>query len=149
MIDLFKDEDNIEYAFEDVKFGTRYGELKIGDVVSGSKEEVAKFDKLIADSIEEADGKELPSFDPDNVDHFGLMHFIPASDSGETGKLPAIYQTPDGGYVLGYQHKEDGRFYIAQDYLKMDANGKMVPTSQVTQVSDTQSPERDSQNSHT
>jgi hypothetical protein len=149
MIDLFKDEDNIEYAFEDVKFGTKYGELKIGDVVSGSKEEVDKFNKLITDSIEKADGKELPSFDPDDVDHFGLMHFLPAADSGQTGKLPAIYQTPDGGYVLGYQHKEDGRFYIAQDYLTVDANGKMTPTSKVTQVSDTQSPERDSQNSHT
>ena len=149
MIDLFKDEDNIEYSFEDVKFGTRYGELKIGDVVSGSKEEVDKFNKLIADSIEKADGKELPSFDPDDVDHFGLMHFIPASDSGQTGKLPAIYQTPDGGYVLGYQHKEDGRFYVAQDFLRVEADGKMTPTSQVTQISDTQSPERDSQNSHT
>jgi hypothetical protein len=149
MVDLFKDQDNIEYSFEDVKFGTRYGELKIGDVVSGSKEEVDKFNKLIADSIEKADGKELPSFDPDDVDHFGLMHFIPASDSGQTGKIPAIYQTPDGGYVLGYQHKEDGRFYIAQDFLRVEANGKMTPTSQVTQISDTQSPERDSQNSHT
>ena len=149
MIDLFKDEDNIEYSFEDVKFSTRYGEMKIGDIVSGSKEEVDKFNKLIADSIEKADGKELPSFDPDDVDHFGLMHFIPAADSGQTGKLPAIYQTPDGGYVLGYQHKEDGRFYIAQDFLRIDANGKLTPTSQVTQVSDTQSPERDAQNSHT
>jgi hypothetical protein len=149
MIDLFKDEDNIEYSFEDIKFGTRYGDLKIGDIVSGSKEEVDKFNKLIADSIEKADGKELPSFDPDDVDHFGLMHFIPAADSGQTGKLPAIYQTPDGGYVLGYQHKEDGRFYIAQDFLRVDAKGKLTATSQVTQVSDTQSPERDPQNSHT
>ena len=149
MVDLFKDEDNIEYSFEDIKFSTRYGEMKIGDVVSGSKEEVDKFNKLIADSIEKADGKELPSFDPDDVDHFGLMHFIPASDSGQTGKLPAIYQTPDGGYVLGYQHKEDGRFYIAQDFLIADAKGKLTPTSRVTQVSDTQSPERDAQNSHT
>jgi hypothetical protein len=40
MVDLFKDEDNIEYSFEDIKFSTRYGEMKIGDVVSGSKEEV-------------------------------------------------------------------------------------------------------------
>ena len=149
MIDLFKDDDDIEYSFEDVKFGTRYGELKIGDIVSGSKEEVGKFNKLIADSIEKADGKELPSFDPDDVDHFGLMHFIPAADSGQTGKLPAIYQTPDGGYILGYQHKDDGRFYIAQDFLRVDSKGKLTPTSQVTTISDTQTPERDPQKSHT
>lgn len=148
-IESFKDESGVDYNFEDVKFNTRYGELRIGDVVSGSKEDVQKFDKLIADSIEQAGDKELPSFDPDDVDHLGIMHMIPAADSGESKRIPAIYQTPDGGYIMGYSNREDGRFYIAKDFIKINSDGKAVTTTKVTTISDTQVPERDPQSSHT
>jgi len=149
LIDSFKDDSGIDYNFEDVKFNTRYGVVKIGDVVSGSKSEIDKFNKLVADKINETNGKELPSFDPDDVDHFGIMHFIPAADSSDTKRIPAIYQTPDGGYIMGYSNREDGRFYIAQDFLRVGVDGKAIPTSKVTTISDTQVPERDTQASHT
>jgi hypothetical protein len=148
MIDSFQSDEDIDYKFEDIKFNTRYGDFKIGDLVSGSKEEMDKFNKLITLDTEK-DKNELPSFDPDDVDHFGVMHLIPAADSGTTDKIPAIYQTPDGGYVMGYSNKKDGRFYIAQDFLRLSSDGKLTPTSQVTKISDTQAPERDSQVSHT
>lgn len=147
-IDSHKDGE-IEYNFEDVKFNTRYGVLKVGDVISGSITEVAKFNKMVERAIDEADEKKLPSFDPDNVDHFGIMHFVPAADSSETKRIPAIYQTPDGGYIMGYSDREDGRFYIAQDFLRVDSTGKAVPTSKVTTISDVQVPERDPQSTHT
>jgi hypothetical protein len=149
LIDSFKDDQGVDYNFEDVKFNTRYGVVKIGDVISGSKEEIDKFNKLVADSIDEANGKELPSFDPDDVDHFGIMHFIPAADSSDTKRIPAIYQTPDGGYIMGYSNREDGRFYIAKDFLRIGPDGKAVSTSKVTTISDTQVPERDPQSTHT
>ena len=96
MIDSFKSDD-VEYNFDDIKFDTRYGNIKIGDLISGSKEQVEKFNKLIADTIDESGQNKIPSFDPDDVDHFGLMHLIPAADAKATEKIPAIYQTPDGG----------------------------------------------------
>ena len=148
MIDSFKSDD-VEYNFEDIKFDTRYGNIKIGDLISGSKEQVEKFNKLIADTIDESGQNKIPSFDPDDVDHFGLMHLIPAADAKATEKIPAIYQTPDGGYIMGYSNTSDGRFYVAQDFLRVSSNGKLVPTSQVTKISDTQTPERDKQNAHT
>ena len=123
-VEAFKDDAGIEYNFEDVKFNTRYGVLKIGDVISGSQGEVDKFNKLIADSLDESEGKGLASFDPDDVDHFGIMHFVPAADSGETKTIPAIYQTPDGGYIMGYSNREDGRFYVANDFIKIDSQRK-------------------------
>jgi len=149
MIDLFKDDNNIEYNFDDVKFETRYGNVRIGDLVSGSKEQVEKFNKLIAETAENSKNKELPSFDPDDVDHFGIIHLVPAADPNDTNKIPAIYQTPDGGYIMGYSNRDDGRFYVAQDFLRMNSDGGVSPTSKVTQISDTQTPEREKQNSHT
>lgn len=149
LIDSFKDDSGIEYNFEDVKFNTRYGIVKIGDVISGSQSEIDKFNKLVSDKINEANGKELPSFDPDDVDHFGIMHFIPAADSSDTQRIPAIYQTPDGGYIMGYSNREDGRFYVAQDFLRIGSDGKPIATSKVTTISDTQVPERDAQAAHT
>jgi endonuclease YncB( thermonuclease family)/inosine/xanthosine triphosphate pyrophosphatase family protein len=149
LIDSFKDDSGVEYNFEDVKFDTRYGVVKIGDVISGSQSEIDKFNKLVADKINEASGKELPSFDPDDVDHFGIMHFIPAADSNDTKRIPAIYQTPDGGYIMGYSNREDGRFYIAQDFLRIGSDGKAIPTSKVSIISDAMVPERDKQASHT
>ena len=149
MIELFKDDNNIEYSFDDVKFETRYGNIKIGDLISGSKEQVEKFNKLIADSAESSAKNTAPSFDPDDVDHFGMIHLIPAADPKDTKKIPAIYQTPDGGYVMGYSNREDGRFYVAQDFLKISSDGKPEPTSKVTIISDTQTPEREKQAAHT
>jgi hypothetical protein len=149
MIELFKDDDDVEYNFDDVKFDTRYGSIRVGDLMSGSKEQVEKFNKLIAESAESSAGNQAPSFDPDDVDHFGMIHLVPAADPKDTNKIPAIYQTPDGGYVMGYSNREDGRFYVSQDFLRVSSNGKLVPTSQVTQISDTQSPEREKQDSHT
>lgn len=149
MIQLFKGDDNIDYNFDDVKFDTRYGSIKIGDLISGSKEQVEKFNKLIAEQAENSANGQAPSFDPDDVDHFGMIHLIPAADPKDTQKIPAIYQTPDGGYVMGYSSRDDGRFYVAQDFLRVNSDGKLVPTSQVTKISDTQSPEREKQDSHT
>ena len=147
-IESFQD-DQVEYNFEDVKFNTRYGEIRIGELVSGSKTQVEKFNKLISEQLNDSGIKELPSFDPDDVDHHGIVHYIPAADSAESKIIPAMYQTPDGGYVMGYSNAEDGRFYVAQDFVKIDSNGKPVGISKVTQISDTQVPERDPQSSHT
>lgn len=149
MIDLFKDDDDVEYNFDDVKFDTRYGSMRVGDLISGSKEQVEKFNKLIVETAENSENKQTPSFDPDNVDHFGMMHLIPAADPKDTKKIPAIYQTPDGGYIMGYSNREDGRFYVAQDFLRVGPDGKVSSTSKVTQISDTQTPEREKQDAHT
>jgi hypothetical protein len=154
--DIWKDfvasvkSDGVDYEFDDVTFNTRYGSVRIGDVISGSKSEMDKFNKLITESMnEDPDSKEPPSFDPDDVDHFGIMYLVPAAEEGNTNKIPAIYQTPDGGYVLGYSNTDDGRFYLSQDFLKVSSDGKFVPTSKVINISDTQTPERDPQDSHT
>ena len=151
-IDQFIDEFGVSHTFEDLKFETRYGDLKIGDLVSGSKEQIESFNKLIKASEYNLEKGELPSIDPDEAEYVGLIHYLPSAQSGQLGKIPALLQTPDGGFVMGFSNEEDGRFYIAADNLNItrDSQGSMVVNGvSTTKVVDTSSPDRDPQNSHT
>lgn len=151
-IDSFRDEDGKEYNFEDIKFETRYGQVKIGELISGSKEQIETFNALVQTSTYDIEKGELPSIDPDEVNFMGVIHYIPAANSGQLEKIPAIMQTPDGGFVFGYSDEKDGKFYIAADNLNLvkDSNGKLkVSGGTTTKVTDTSSPDRDLQGSHT
>lgn len=149
-IESLKADDGVDYDFSDIEFNTRYGNVRIGDVISGSKRDIDRFNKLIADSVnQEIDTGMLPSFDPDDTDHFGIVYLVPAADPGSTNKIPAIYQTPDGGYLMGYSNSDDGRFYLAKEHIKFSSDGKITPIYKTNQISDTQTPERDPQDSHT
>lgn len=151
-IDQFIDEFGVSHTFEDLKFDTRYGQLKIGELVSGSKEQIESFNKLVKASEYNLEKGELPSIDPDEADYIGVIHYIPSAQSGQLGKIPAILQTPDGGFVMGFSSEEDGRFYIAADNLNIskDSEGKLVVNSVSTaKVVDTSSPDRDPQQVHT
>lgn len=151
-IDTFVDEEGVEHTFADLKFSTEYGELRIGDLVTGSKDQIKAFNSLVAESEYSLKEGKLPSFDPDEVPYGGIIYYIPAADSAELGKIPCIYQTPDGGFLLGYSSEEDGRFYIALDNLNVvpDADGNAVLLgATTTPVSDTSTPERDKQAVHT
>lgn len=151
-IDVFTDEFGELHTFEDIKFETRYGELKIGELVSGSKEQIESFNKLVKASEFNLEKGELPSIDPDEAEYIGVIHYIPSATSGQLGKIPALLQTPDGGFIMGYSNEEDGRFYIAADNLNIskDSEGKLSVTGVATsKVVDTSSPDRDPQQSHT
>ena len=151
-IETFIDEFGISHTFEDLKFDTRYGQLKIGDLISGSKEQIESFNKLIKSSEYNLEVGELPSIDPDEADYIGVIHYIPSAQSNQLGKIPAILQTPDGGFIMGYSNEEDGRFYIAADNLNItkDSSGKMVINGVSTsKVVDTSAPDRDPQQTHT
>ncbi|MEY4332062.1 MAG: hypothetical protein RLZZ196_800, partial [Bacteroidota bacterium] len=149
MVEKFRDDDDTLYNFEELQFSTKYGDLKIGDLLSGSKEQVEMFNKLVLASDNQTDGQSKPSFDPDDSEHFGITHYIPAADSDAVGKIPAIYQTPDGGYLFGYSDSSDGRFYIAEENLRRDPNTKKLTGARTTQISDTTAPDKDPQQSHT
>ena len=151
-IDKFVDEIGVEHTFADLKFTTEYGELKIGDLVTGSKEQIKAFNSIVMESEYSLKEGKLPSFDPDEVPYGGVLYYIPAANSASLGKIPGIYQTPDGGFLLGYSSEEDGRFYIALDNLNVvpDADGNAVLLgAKTTPVSDTSTPERDKQEVHT
>jgi hypothetical protein len=119
------DELGEEHAFEDLKFDTKYGQVRIGDLVSGSKEQMDTFTALVASSEFNLKENKLPYFNPDDANFFGIVQYIPAADSAALNKIPAIYQTPDAGFILGYVDENDGNFYIASDSLNMtqDSSG--------------------------
>jgi len=141
-----------EYKFEDLKFDTKYGQVRIGDLVSGSKEQMDTFTALVASSEFNLKENKLPYFNPDDANFFGIVQYIPAADSAALDKIPAIYQTPDGGFILGYVNEKDGNFYIASDSLNMtkDSSGNFkVNGVNKGVVSDTSVPNRDVQDVHT
>jgi hypothetical protein len=147
MIENFRDDNEILYDFDEIKFSTKQGDIKINELLGGTIDQVRRFNNLVQASIVEE--KDLPSFDPDDAEFFGITHYIPAADSGSVGKIPAIYQTPDGGYVFGYSNSEDGRFYIAEDNLRRDkVTGKLMSNGS-TMITDTSAGDKDPQSSHT
>jgi hypothetical protein len=151
-IDDFVDEFGEFHTFEDLKFETKYGNLKIGELLSGSKEQIESFNKLVVSSQYSLEKGELPSIDPDESDFMGLVQYFPSAESSQLNKIPAILQTPDGGFVFGYSNEEDGRFYIAADSLNVsrDPQGNFVVNGvNTTKVVDTSAPDRDPQNVHT
>ena len=133
-----------EHSFEDLKFKTRYGQLKIGDLVSSSKEQMDTFTALVGSSNFDLKEGKLPYFNPDDSNFFGIVQYIPAADSSSLNEIPAIYQTPDGGFILGYVNENDGNFYIAADSLNITKDRVNVGV-----VSDTSVPNRDVQDVHT
>ena len=151
-VDSFIDEFGVQHTFADLKFETRYGAIKIGELTSGSKEQIESFNALVkASSFDLAKG-ELPSIDPDELEFAGVLHYIPSAESSALDKIPTIMQTPDGGFVLGYSSEQDGRFYIAADSLDLTYDANMNPIVngvKTIPVADTSSPDRDPQNSHT
>jgi len=151
-IETFVDEFGETHTFEDLKFNTRFGPIRIGDLVSGSQEQISRFNSLIKSSSYNLEQGELPSIDPDEMDFIGVTHYIPSAESGALGRIPAIMQTPDGGFIFGYSSEEDGRFYIASDSLdiEVDSTGKAnVKNVRTTKVSDTSASDRDPQDTHT
>ena len=148
MVENFRDDNEILYDFDEIKFGTKYGDIKISDLLGGVEKQVESFNRLVQASVQESSIKELPSFDPDDAEHFGILHYIPAADSGSVGKIPAIYQTPDGGYVFGYSNNEDGRFYIAEDNLRRDARTGKLLGNKTLGITDTSASDKDPQSSH-
>ena len=141
-----------EYTFEDLKFDTKYGQVRIGDLISGSKEQMDTFTALVASSEFNLKENKLPYFNPDDANFFGIVQYIPSADSAALNKIPAIYQTPDGGFILGYVNEDDGNFYIASDSLNMtkDSSGKITVNGvNAGVVSDTSVPNRDVQDVHT
>lgn len=149
MVENFRDDNEILYNFEDINFNTKFGDIKIGQLLGGVNAQVEKFNKLVAASIQESQTKELPSFDPDDAEHFGILHYIPAADSASVGKIPAIYQTPDGGYIFGYSNNEDGRFYIAEDNLQRDMRTGKVLSTKTVGITDPTTADKDPQAAHT
>jgi hypothetical protein len=146
------DELGEEHAFEDLKFDTKYGQVRIGDLISGSKEQMDTFTALVASSEFNIQENKLPYFNPDDANFFGIVQYIPAADSAALNKIPAIYQTPDAGFILGYVDENDGNFYIAADSLNMTKNssgGYTVNGVNGAAVSDTSVPNRDQQDVHT
>lgn len=141
-----------EHSFEDLKFTTKYGQLRIGDLVSGSKEQMDTFTALVGSSNFDLKEGKLPYFNPDDSNFFGIVQYIPAADSSALNKIPAIYQTPDGGFILGYVNEDDGNFYIAADSLNMtkELSGSIkINGINGGVVSDTSVPNRDKQDVHT
>jgi len=141
-----------EHSFEDLKFTTKYGQLRIGDLVSGSKEQMDTFTNLVGSSNFNLKEGKLPYFNPDDANFFGIVQYIPAADSSSLNKIPAIYQTPDGGFILGYVNEDDGNFYIASDSLNMtkDTSGNVkINGVNAGVISDTSVPNRDKQDVHT
>lgn len=149
MIENFRDDNEILYDFDEIKFATKYGDIKISELLGGVEKQVESFNRLVQASIQESETKELPSFDPDDADFFGITHYIPAADSKDVGKIPAIYQTPDGGYVFGYSNSEDGRFYVAEDNLRRDSRTGKLLGNKTTAITDTSASDKDPQASHT
>jgi len=146
------DELGEEHAFEDLKFDTKYGQVRIGDLISGSKEQMDTFTALVASSEFNLKENKLPYFNPDDANFFGIVQYIPAADSSALNKIPAIYQTPDGGFILGYVNEDDGNFYIASDSLNIEKDSAgNIKVKGVTkgEISDTSVPNRDVQDVHT
>ena len=151
-IGSFVDELGEDHTFEDLKFDTRYGQVRIGDLISGSKEQMETFTAIVNTSEFSLKDNKLPYFDPDTADFFGLIHYIPSAISAQLNKIPALYQTPDGGFIFGYVNEEDGNFYIAADSLNLTKNSSgeiQVNGINNTTISDTSVPNRDNQNVHT
>ncbi len=148
MVENFRDDNEILYDFDEIKFATKYGDIKISELLGGVEKQVESFNRLVQASIQESDTRELPSFDPDDADFFGITHYIPAADSKDVGKIPAIYQTPDGGYVFGYSNSEDGRFYVAEDNLRRDSRTGKLLGNKTTSITDTSASDKDPQASH-
>jgi hypothetical protein len=148
MVENFRDDNEILYDFDEIKFATKYGDIKISELLGGAGKQVESFNRLVQASVQESTTKELPSFDPDDAEHFGILHYIPAADSGSVGKIPAIYQTPDGGYIFGYSNNEDGRFYIAEDNLRRDGRTGKLLGNKTTSITDTSASDKDPQSSH-
>jgi hypothetical protein len=149
MVEKFTDDENTLYDFGDLKFGTRDGELKVGNLLSGSIEQLQAFNRLVLAADSNSDAMNQVSFDPDDSEHFGITHYIPAADSESVGKIPAIYQTPDGGYIFGHSNSSDGKFYIAEENVKRDPISKKATGTLTTQISDPTCLDNDPQESHT
>jgi len=149
MVENFRDDNEILYNFEDINFSTKYGEIRIDQLLGGVNAQVERFNKLVSASIQKSETRELPSFDPDDAEHYGILHYIPAADSASVGKIPAIYQTPDGGYIFGYSDNEDGRFYLSEDNLQRDMQtGKVLSTTTIG-ITDPSTADKDPQAAHT
>ena len=149
MVEKFKDDEDTLYDFGDLKFATKDGDLKVGELLSGSTEQIQAFNKLVIAGDSNSDGMDQVSFDPDDSEHFGITHYIPAADSESVGKIPAIYQSPDGGYIFGHSNSSDGKFYIAEENVRRDPISKKAIGTETTQIYDTTAPDRDPQESHT
>jgi hypothetical protein len=149
MIANFRDDNEILYNFDEIQFSTKYGDIKISELLGGVGAQVQAFNRLVQSSIQQSEERELPSFDPDDAEHFGITHYIPAADSNDVGKIPAIYQTPDGGYIFGYSNNEDGRFYIAEDNLRRDGRTGEILGNNSMSITDTSASDKDPQSSHT
>jgi len=148
MVENFRDDNEILYDFDEIKFATKYGDIKISELLGGVEKQVESFNRLVQASIQESETRELPSFDPDDADFFGITHYIPAADSKDVGKIPAIYQTPDGGYVFGYSNSEDGKFYVAEDNLRRDSRTGKLLGNKTTSITDTSASDKDPQSAH-
>ena len=149
MVEKFRDDEDTLYDFGDLKFATKDGDLKIGELLSGSKEQIEAFNKLVIAGDSSSDVMDQVSFNPDDSEHFGITHYIPAADSESVGKIPAIYQTPDGGYIFGHSNSSDGKFYIAEENLRRDPISKKAIGTATTQIADTTCLDNDQQDSHT
>lgn len=149
MVEKFRDDEDTLYDFGDLKFATKDGDIKVGELLSGSKEQVEAFNKLVLAGNSNSDAMDQVSFDPDDSEHFGITHYIPAADSESVGKIPAIYQTPDSGYIFGYSNSSDGKFYIAEENVIRDPITKKATGTQSTEISDTTCLDNDPQDSHT
>jgi hypothetical protein len=137
MVEKFKDDEDTLYDFGDLKFATKDGDIKIGELLSGSKEQIEAFNKLVLAGERNVDGVSEVSFDPDDSEHFGITHYIPAANSESLGKIPAIYQTPDGGYIFGHSNNADGKFYIANENIERNFNTKKVTGINTSKIIDT------------
>ena len=149
MVEKFKDDEDTLYDFGDLKFATKDGDIKIGELLSGSKEQIEAFNKLVLAGERNVDGVSEVSFDPDDSEHFGITHYIPAANSESLGKIPAIYQTPDGGYIFGHSNNADGKFYIANENIERNFNTKKVTGINTSKIIDTTCLDNDPQESHT
>jgi len=149
MVEKFRDDEDTLYDFGDLKFATKDGDLKVGELSSGSKEQVQAFQKLVLAGADVIKGKNAVSFNPDDAEFFGITHYIPAANSDSVGKIPAIYQTPDGGYIFGHSESADGRFYIAEENITRDYSTKQATGTISTKITDTTCLDNDPQESHT
>jgi len=118
------------YLFSDTKFAVPMGEYKVGEITSGTANQLNDTMGEIFNSVSKNENDEFVSFDPDNlmanVDQsssdndllsyvHGMIYAIPAMTEEQLKnnhqKVPAMMQTA-AGYNFGYLDKEDGRFYV-------------------------------------